>query len=54
MAAELAGWASSELPGQASYRPASYRPAPNLPAAHYGPMGDTAGPNGGRPTDTVF
>jgi hypothetical protein len=50
MPAELAGWAASELPGQASHRL-----APNLPAAQHGPAADTAAlPNLGRPTDTVF
>jgi hypothetical protein len=50
VAAEVAGWASSELPGQASHRL-----APNAPVAQYRPAGDTAAfPNGGMPTDTVY
>ena len=45
MAAELAGWASSELPGQAAHR---FAP----PTGQYGPAGDGAAwPNGGLPTD---
>ncbi len=47
MAAELAGWASSELPGQAAHR---FAPHPST--AQYGPAGDGAAwPNGGLSTD---
>jgi hypothetical protein len=47
MAAELAGWASSELPGQAAHR---FLPHP--PATQYGPSSDTAAwPASGMPAD---
>ncbi len=47
VAAELAGWASSELPGQAAHRF-----APPAPSGQYGPASDSAAwPNGGLPAD---
>jgi hypothetical protein len=47
IAAELAGWASSELPGQAAHRL-----APHPSAGKYGPASDTAvRPNGGMSAD---
>jgi hypothetical protein len=47
IAAELAGWASSELPGQAAHRF-----TPHLPSGHYGHTSDTAAwPNGGLSTE---
>jgi hypothetical protein len=47
MAAELAGWASGELPGQAAHRF-----APHPASGQYSPAGDTASrPNGGLTTD---
>jgi hypothetical protein len=47
VAAELAGWASGELPGQAAHRF-----APAAPGGQYGPASDSAAwPNGGLPAD---